>query len=100
MEYQEKTTDLSQVTDKFQHIMLYLEYTSPLAGFGLTIFVVIGIDCTCSYKSNYHTITTTTVLFISPGQRPDELLASLGVHSSSVVNFHIYMFSSETTKAF
>ena len=40
-----KTTDLSQVTDKLDHKML----------------VVIGTDCTCSCKSNYHTITTTTI---------------------------------------
>jgi len=38
----EKTTDLSQVTDK------------------LTTSVVIGTDCMGSYKSNYNAITTTT----------------------------------------
>jgi hypothetical protein len=41
-EVPEKTTDLSQVTDK------------------LTMLVVIGTDCIGSCKSNYHTITTTT----------------------------------------
>ena len=30
-------------------------------GFELTNLVVIGTDCTCSCKSKYHTITTTTV---------------------------------------
>ena len=29
-------------------------------GFELTTLVMIGTDCTGSYKSNYHTITTTT----------------------------------------
>ena len=29
------------------------------AGFELTTLVVIGTDCICSYKSSYHTITTT-----------------------------------------
>ena len=28
--------------------------------FELTTLVVIGTDCTCSYKSNYHMITTMT----------------------------------------
>jgi len=57
-EYQEKTTDLSQVTDKFNHIMLYQTHLA-CAGFELTTLVVIGTDCIGSFKSNYHTITTT-----------------------------------------
>ena len=38
----EKTTDLPQVTDKLDHIMLY---TSPWSRFEQTISVVIGTDC-------------------------------------------------------
>ena len=48
-----KTTNLSQVTDKLYHIMLYC----------LTTIVVIGTDCIGSYKSNYHTIATAPFIF-------------------------------------
>ena len=50
----EKTTDLSQVSDKLYHIMLH---TSPWSRFELTTLVVMGTDCMGSCKSNYHTIT-------------------------------------------
>jgi hypothetical protein len=58
-EYPEKTTDLPQVADT--HLTYScIEYTSPWAGFDLTL-VVIGTDCIGSCKFNYHTITSTTV---------------------------------------
>ena len=50
-DYPKKTTNLSQVTDKLYHIMLYLVW----AGFELTTLVVIGTNCIGSHKSNYHT---------------------------------------------
>ena len=39
-----------------------IEDTLPWTRFELKTSVVIGTDCTCSCKSNYHTITITTVL--------------------------------------
>jgi hypothetical protein len=53
----EKTTDLPQVTDKLNHIILY---SLPWAGVELTTSVVIGTDYIDSCNCNYHMITAST----------------------------------------
>jgi hypothetical protein len=54
----EKSNDMSQVTNKLYHNVLYISLCSR---FELTTSVVIVTDCIGSCKTNYHTITAMTV---------------------------------------
>ena len=91
----QKTTDLSLVTDKRYHIMLYGVHIAQ-EGFELTL-VAIGTDCIGSCKSSYHTITTTTAsssgisdqlyeicLFRIKG-KVDEKRSTVGIHRNADV---------------
>ena len=58
-EYQGKTTDLLQVTDKLTVVTSTHRHER---GLNSQLLVVICIDCIGSCKSNYHTIKTTATL--------------------------------------
>ena len=76
----EKTTDLSQVTDKLYHMMLY---TSPWSGFEPTTSAVIGTGCIGSFKSNYRTFMTTT----TPQKLKSDMKNLITVHFQRVFLF-------------
>jgi hypothetical protein len=58
--------------------------------FELTTLVVIGTDCTCSYKSNYHMITTTTAPTRMSGS-PVSLLQQLS--SPNLFSWLLYLYT-------
>jgi hypothetical protein len=58
-EYQEKTPDVSKVTDQLNIVTSTFLYTSHCVGFKITSLMVLCTDSIGSCKFNYHTIATT-----------------------------------------
>ena len=85
----QKTTDLSQTTDKLYHIMCT---TSPWSRFKFTASVVMGTDCIGSCKSNYHAIMAMTAL--SPLIKPLLLQNIISLEAENLVVFY-YLSASQ-----
>jgi hypothetical protein len=67
-EYLEKGTELSQISDKLDHVMLYRAHHIYERDSNSTTWVVICTDCSSSRKSNNHTIATTVCPWLAFGR--------------------------------
>ena len=84
----EKTTDLSEVTDKLYHICC-IECISPWARFELTTLVMIGTDCIGRWIYNYYGIRS----------RPPRPLSVFGDVQNTIngKTFKLFIFNSNMT---
>ena len=84
-----ETSDRREVIDKFYYIKLYRAHLA-WEEFERTTSAVIGTDCTCSYKSNYHTITTTTTLSESVSKFNRKFLKRSKIHNSNTQILNLF----------
>ena len=92
-EFQEKTTDLPQVTDKLYQMLFYRVHLI-WAGFELTTLAVIDTDCIGNCKSNY-----ICIIFSRP-RRSLSLMGSIQLHhkSYSLVYQFLVLLDQRTTR--
>ena len=80
-------------------VLYFKNYKRQMLSLNCKHVQYVKIYLPCNFEVNLITHLGVIALFSSPGQRPCELLPSLGDRRPSYsVNFHILIFSSETTR--